>query len=595
MLVTVKNFEEVMSFLQGKELLTCDTETNFCELQQDRYLIGIAILGVDETTGKERSFYFPYRHENDLKLNEDDVNLPEKLLLPVVDLVQTHKTIWHNGKFDLRQLAQEGLDADSIFYYDTLLLSFMENENKFSHELSSLGKLVGEKKLGKELDEIAKNLGNGDKAKGWVKIPPTVMGKYAEEDVLITWKLFKLFFSRVEKDEQLSLYPREVKIAHLIRRIEDIGVLIDRSEAEKLAAQTQLDLKELHRKLGFDPMKPSELAHRLYALPPEGLGFQPEAFSSRRSKEFAQGIPTMNEETLSRLEHPVVDDVLTYRGKLKALSTWYLGFLEKMGHDDRLHPDFKQHGTKTTRWSCANPNLHQLPRDTENTPVKKLLRATPNYQLWEFDYSQVEFRLGAVYAECYTILNTYRQGGDVHKITAQNIGAYRKFPQEPDQARYVGKQTNFLTIYGGGAKVLKKQLWRDAKIDLPQSECKIILDKFHKAYPEFRDIMAKVERSALRRGYIKLWNGRKRHFSEDYECRKAYNSLVQGGAAQIMIESMLELEKAGFRLVSQVHDSVWIEIPEDEVETQIPKIKEIMEWPSDSFDCPFPVDAKRLA
>lgn len=592
---TEEHLELALQALRQAKLVTADFETNYCNFQADRFILGLAFLcPVGE---QEHFFYLPVGHKHDESIFKVSNCLPEWMDKVLSELAEK-KTIWHNGKFDLTQINywfEESPVTDSWFFYDTMLMSHMTNENKYSHSLYDLGKLVGEKKLGKELNEIAKNLGNGNIAEGWEMIPPDVMGFYAEEDIRITWKLFKLFFPELKKQELEELYKRACRVSHIIRKMEDRGVLVDRELCQELSRQTQLRLQELEQGFGFEPGKPAQLAHKLYALPPEGLGFQPEAYSKRKSKEFSRGLPIMDEKVLSRLNHPLVEQVLEWRGLSKAESTWFGGWQGKIAPDGRIHPTFKQHGTVTSRWSCENPNLQQLPRDVESSPVKKLLRATDGYELWEFDYSQVEFRLGSVYANCSTILNAYREGLDVHKITAQNVGAYNQFPENPDFARYVGKQTNFLTIYGGGPDVLKMQLWRDAKIDLSRAECKKILDAFHEAYPEFRRIMAKCKNVAEAQGYIQYWNGWRRHFFESYECSKAFNSLVQGGAGHIMMESMIMLDDLQYRIVCQVHDSVWIELEKDRVEEDVKKITEVMNWPSEKFGCPFPVDSKKLA
>lgn len=229
------------------------------------------------------------------------------------------------------------------------------------------------------------------------------------------------------------------------------------------------------------------------------------------------------------------------------------------------------------------------------TNVKSMIGAPDGCEVWEFDYSQVEFRLAVVYVECKKFADALHNGADIHAMTAQKVGAYEAFPTDPDKARYVGKQANFLIINRGGPKVLQKQLWDNARIDLPIPLSKSFLREWHSEYPEFETFASKVERAAQQRGHIKLWNGRKRHLPDPQDCRKAFNSLIQGGASQIMQESMLELDAYGFELIAQVHDSVWIILKKEHVEEHVSKIKEIMQWPTVDFKLPFPVDAKKLA
>lgn len=606
MLVTESTFEQSLEWLKQCNLLSCDTETNWCKFQSDRHLIGIAILG--SVDGERKSFYFPYRHRNDMVMFDGDTNLPIELLAPVLGLIQEKKTIWHNAKFDLRQLEQEGFNTEGYFFYDTMLISQYENENKHSHELFQLGPLVGERKLGTEIDELAVALGGGGKnaaekdaakTKGWDKIPPSAMAKYAEVDVLIPWKLFKLMWPAVKQEEQDKLYSeQEIQLNHAVRCMEDRGVGTSRLALLEKVEQTEREIQELQDSLGFEPSKPAQLAHRLYALPPEGLGFQPQSYSKRPSKEFAKGMPSMDSNILARLNHPDVEKVLRHRTLSKANDTYYQGWLDQLEPDERIRADFSQTGAVTSRWKCRRPNFHQLPRDDARMPVKSLLRAKPGYELWEFDYSQVEFRLGVIYVKSKFFRDGFISGIDVHKITAQNIGAYNQFPDDPNTARYVGKQANFLIINRGGPVVLQSQLWSNARLDVSIPTCKVFLDKWHDANPEWELFAKQAEAAAKERGFVKLWNGRVRHFNDSNfksKPRDAFNSLCQGGAAQIMNHSIILLHEAGYELVSQVHDAAWIEIPTDEVEREVPKVIEMMEWPTKDFDFPFTVEAKRLA
>jgi DNA polymerase-1 len=239
--------------------------------------------------------------------------------------------------------------------------------------------------------------------------------------------------------------------------------------------------------------------------------------------------------------------------------------------------------------------MQQIPRDVERTPVKRMLRAKRGYALWEFDYSQMEFRLGAIYAECTPILLAYEKGTDVHQLTSDRLGLESLTGLSKSEARYAAKQTNFLTIYGGGPAVLRYQIWRDARLDLPYHTAEEILDEFHKSYPEFRKIANKCESVARTRKYVKMWTGRRRHFDVVWKYKDAYNSIVQGGCAEIIFDSMIELEEQGFEIVSQVHDALWIEIPIESSEEDRARIRKIMEWPSEKFEIPFPVDEKQLA
>jgi DNA polymerase I len=585
-------FEHARTVLLDADVIAVDTETNWTDSWDLRQLMGISThCAIPENPNYDISYYFPFRHEHDENLFESR-NLPYSWLRDLSPAFERTDCIYvgHGFKFDFKVFEKEGISITGEVR-DTLLLSWMEDENKFSHELEELAKTVADKKLRKELKDIAKNL------HGWEKIPPEVMELYACGDARITYLLYKYFWQVLENQGIQHLYAGEEKKLRILTKMEQRGIQIDKDTAVRLSQEALAKMQETLDEFGYDPGKPAQLAHRLFSAPPEGLGLEPiGGYSSRKSKEFAPyGIPIMDANVLSRLNHPEALRVLDYRSWQKANSTWYEGWFNKVALDSRIHPEFKQHGTITTRLSCTKPNMHQIPRDIEKTPVKSMLRAKDGFELWEFDYSQIEFRLGVVYAECLPIIKAYKEGFDVHQLTSDRIGIQDLSGLSLQEARYAGKQTNYLTIYGGGPAVLIYQLWRDAKIQLAFYVAEEILEGFNETYPEFQRMRNKAEGVGKSRGYVKLWTGRHCRFQWPSQTKDAFNRLCQGGAAEIVARSMIDLDEEGFEIVNQVHDSLWIEIPKDDSEQSRKRITTIMEWPGDQFDIPFPVDEKQLA
>lgn len=591
---TREEFLQARTTLLKADVIAVDTETNWTEDWDARELMGISFhCRLPENDDYELSFYFPFRHNHDRTLfAQHNENLPYEWLRDLSCVLERTDAIFvgHGFKFDFKVLEREGIFLTGTLR-DTLLLSWMDNENKFSHELNELAKLVGDKKDRAELKDIGKHLG------GWDKIPPEVMERYACGDARITFQLHEYFWPRIVEQGLAELYEKEERRLRILVKIEQRGVLIDKDTAVKLSEEARKAMQDTLDEFGYNPGKPSQLAHRLFGAESEGgLGLPIlGAPTKRRSKEFPSGLPNMSESVLSRLNHPEAMRVLDYRSWQKANSTWYEGWFKKVGKDSRIHPEFKQHGTVTTRLSCTKPNMQQIPRDIERTPVKTMLRATPGYELWEFDYSQVEFRLGAIYAECAPILEAYKNGADVHQLTSDRLKLEELTGLSQSDSRYCGKQTNYLTIYGGGPDVLIYQVWRDARLMLPYPTAEDVLNEFHRSYPEWKKIAKKCEGVARSRGYVKMWNGRRRHFDVVWKYKDAFNSIIQGGCAQIIFDSMEELDSEGFEIVSQVHDSLWIEIPIESSEADRERIRKIMEWPGEKFGIPFPVDEKRLA
>jgi DNA polymerase-1 len=589
------SFEAARTVMMDAEIMAVDTETTWIEDFEHTQLMGLAVhCPVRGRVGYEVSFYFPFRHQHNQGLFKED-NIPIEWLRELKPILEDSsiQQVYHNGKFDLEILHREGIEVKHMIW-DTMIMSHMCDENVFSHKLESLYQLhfgTDAAKEKKALREITKNLG------GWEKVPPQVMDVYACKDALMTWNLYKIFKLRMEQEDQLELYPAEEKFLRCLGEIERNGILIDIEMCCQLSRDAQARLVELQDSLGFDPMKPSQLAHRLYEVPPVGLGLLPVGLSKRTlhapitlaNGKTIKSIPIMDEPNLSRYSDPVVSDVLEYRGLVKAISTWYDKFPPIADTQGRLHANFKQHGTRTSRLSCELPNLQQIPRESlDSAPVKKVFRARPGYELWEFDYSQIEYRLAGVYAEEEAIIEGYRSGVDFHTLTANRMGVDRNS---------VAKHVNFAISYGSGPNGLVETFWKLGRKVITYDEAKDLIDSFWDNYPKLQQVVKYTEQVARTRKYIKMWDGRRRRFRFPTEAHKGFNSLIQGGAFRIIhqgIRNIHEIPDREFFIVNQVHDSVWAEIPVDNADVCKKQIKDCLEWTGDKFVLEFPTEEKRL-
>lgn len=582
---TPDDFAQLKSALNSATLIGCDTETRKTADWLERTIMGIS-FSVEKGRSYE-SFYYPIDHRSTV---DKEVNLPVDWLddLPWED--PDKLWVFHNARFDLHKLEEIGIHIPLKNVEDTMLLAYIHNENEYSYELDSLGLKVGMKKV------PTKDVEN---AFGWDYIPRLIFEIYANQDTTIPLALYRLYAPQIHRDGLWDVYRWTVDVMDALRRVEACGIVIDYDEARRLSEAAEADLSALRAHLGCDPMREQDLLRILYGVPTEGgLALPVLARSPKTSK------PLVNEQVLSRyaqeypLAKPVVESVLAYRGTLKLKSTYYDRFIRETDSSGRVHPQFKQHGTRTGRLSS---NYQQIPRDS---PVKGLFKAPFGYQLWELDYSQIELRTACVYAEVEEMIEAYREGIDLHDMTAKLIDSYSYFPDTEagkGHGRYVGKTTNFLLLYGGGPDKLRNTLWVEARMDIPLSICGKWAKGFHKTYPGFKRMLNKAKRTADRRGYVKLWNGRLRRFHTGPKVsnsKDAWNAIVQGGCASIMLDAIVQIEHSGLesQVVNTVHDSIWVYIPEDKVDSEIKHLESIMRAkPEELFEIPFKVDAKRLA
>lgn len=586
------SFDKAIQFLSTCTEVGFDTETTWTDAYDDKHIIGLGFYSGG--TG----YYLPFRHEHDSSFFGDK-NLPEEWLFDLAVLFDDPDKLWiaHNYGFDKNMVEHEGLKIAGKFFC-TMVTAHLINENLFNYELDRIGAHYA----GATKDDISKV----QKAYGkWEAIPPVVMGKYCVQDTKLAYDLKHILEPQLIAEGVKQLWEDEdSKYCNVLSKVVDHGILLDRDQAFALELSALARMLEIQELLGFRPSKSGELAHSLHGAPEVGgLGLSPQnGLSKRKTKEFPHGLPNLDVVALSmlRLESisdqakQVIDLSLEFRSLQKGASTYYRGLQNRTSFRTGLvHPILKQHGTVTGRLSG---DMQQIPRDITKYPVKKLFKSLPGYELWEFDYSQIELRFAVIYSRCESMGRMLINGDDIHRNTAEMIGAWEQLPNR-DEARQIGKVSNYLLGYLGGPVILQHTIFHDTKILTTIEQCTEWHRGFHETYPEFRTKAYEVIKSAETHGYIKLWNTRKCRYPWKSKCGAAWSHLIQGGCGQVMKHTMLRLDSnTDFigQMVSQVHDSLWIYLPEQEVETQKKIIVDIMEWPSEDLNFPFPIDCKRI-
>jgi DNA polymerase-1 len=469
--------------------------------------------------------------------------------------------VFHNAKFDIHVLRRVGIQIPEAFnFYDTMLMCHLINEEEFNFSLQAMaGKYLG---ASKEV-ELARAMKKDMK---WEETPAWAMARYAERDAKATYDLYLALKPRFEEFE--NYWEREREFLLLLQGMETRGVQVDLEMAHKLKDMCEDRLLKIQAELGFNPNKRKELHGKLFDPPPMGIGLKVK-------NRTPGGQPKVDTKFLETTNHPVAGLLLEHSETKKQLTSYYNSYIRLCEGYGRIHPSFKQHGTRTGRLSCADPNMQQIPRES---PIKKLFLTEPGKQLWEIDFRNIEMRLAAVYSGEPSLLNTFANEGDVHQLTADLLGISRQH----------AKTVNFLIIYGGGARALSAQI-RES-----ESKCKDILDDYRKAYPNLFARMRQCTQAAENNdGVVRLWSGRKRHFRTSFDYHKAFNSIIQGGAFEIVKESMLRLQAVGFDIRNQVHDSVWLMVDNED---QVIEAERVMtDWTEPAFKLRFSTDRKRLA
>lgn len=306
--------------------------------------------------------------------------------------------------------------------------------------------------------------------------------------------------------------------------------------------------------------------------------------------------------------------VQEYRRWGKIQSTYLDGYLRHISEaTGRIHPDLLPLGTETGRFASRNPNLQNMPRKG-NDPVgiRSMLMAPEGCVLLSLDFSQIELRVGAFYCRDDKMLQTYREGGDIH---AQTTSVIYHIPVEqaadkdnPDykERRTIAKNCNFGVFFGLFPRGLQRTLKFKAGLDTSLGECEKIISNLKAGYPQLTVWQDVVKRQAAVRRYSETWLGRRRYLpgmaSEDWGKRSfaercAMNTPIQGTAADILKLALARLvaklpETPWLRPLLQIHDELVFELPADKVEEAAALIRDCMEaQPFSEFDVPIVAEA----
>ncbi|WP_428562707.1 MAG: DNA polymerase I [Solidesulfovibrio sp. DCME] len=331
---------------------------------------------------------------------------------------------------------------------------------------------------------------------------------------------------------------------------------------EKLAAMEA----EVHRLAGrpFNPRSSQQLGEILFGE----LGLAPKA-------KTPGGAASTSQEALERLagSHPLIDRILEFR-KLEKLRSTYLDPLPKLADAaGRIHTTFNNLATATGRLSSSNPNLQNIPiRGDLGRRMRQCFVAAPGKALVAADYSQIELRVLAHLSGEPALLSAFAAGADIHARTASLLFDKPEAAIGPDERRQA-KTINFGLLYGMGPQKLSRDL--GIKLDA----AKAFIAKYFERLAGLSAFYDAVVEQARSHGYVTTLAGRRRPLPDidsrnsqlaSQARRQAINTVVQGGAADIIKMAMLAahadtaLAGYGATMVLQIHDELLLEAPEAE-------------------------------
>ena len=295
---------------------------------------------------------------------------------------------------------------------------------------------------------------------------------------------------------------------------------------------------------------------------------------------------------------PLFKLVQDYRRWGKIKSTYIDGYAQHINTaTGRIHADLFPLGTETGRFAARKPNLQNMPRaGADDIGVRNFFIAPEGKTLLSLDFSQIELRVGAFYCRDERMLETYRDGGDIHDRTATVIYGEGKHDKEQ---RTIAKNVNFGTFFGLFPRGLQRTLKFKAGLKVTLEQCETIIENLKAGYPALTRWQDEVKTRARSDRYTETWPGRRRYLpgivSPDWGKRSfaercALNTPIQGTAADILKLALARIiaglpDRPWLRPLLQVHDQVDFELPADRVDEAIVFLKACMEAvPFPDFD-----------
>ena len=270
-----------------------------------------------------------------------------------------------------------------------------------------------------------------------------------------------------------------------------------------------------------------------------------------------------------RGDYPIVDDILEYRSVTKLRSTYAVGLCEAADEGGRVHSTFNQTVTVTGRLSSTEPNLQNIPIRTEMGREMRRFFIPENGDrvLIDADYSQIELRLLAHIAGDQTMINGFKSGEDIHRITASQVFGV-PMDRVTSELRKRAKAVNFGIVYGIGGYSLAMD------IGVSKKEADQYIKSYFEKYPAISTYLTDIVDQAKKDGYVETVFGRRRYIPEltsskamlrAFGERVAMNSPIQGSSADIIkmamvaVSKRLKEENLDAKLILQVHDELIIE------------------------------------
>ncbi|WP_445116428.1 DNA polymerase I [Acinetobacter sp. WZC-1] len=569
-ILTQADWEQFFARLNSAKRFAIDTETTSLDYRVAEMVgFSVAFDAMD-------AYYIPLAHDYEgapEQLNREQILAQIK---PILENAGIEK-IGHHLKYDAHIFENHGIHLQG-WYFDTMLASYVLNAVVTRHGMDDVAR-VYLSHLTTTYEQVA---GKGAKQKSFNQIEIETAAHYAAEDAHVTWRLYEVLDHKLKQIPELShiLHHIEMPVASVLATMEENGIELDLGFLDQLSVDFANTIQNLENQIieiageSFNVGSPKQVGEVLF----EKLGL-------KGGKKTATGQYSTSEAILEKIDHPITQLIIEYRGLTKLRSTYTEALVKQANPDThRVHTSYHQALTATGRLSSTDPNLQNIPiREEIGRQIRKAFIAPQGRVLLAADYSQIELRLMAHFSQDDALVDAFKNGQDVHRRTASEVLGVALENVTSDQRRQA-KAVNFGLLYGMSEFGLIRQL------GFTREESQNYIKQYFHRYPGIYEYMQRTRQVALEQGFVETITGR-RLYTPDIDARNmmvrkgaeraAINAPLQGSAAEIIKMAMIEVNKIlpsnQAKLLLQVHDELVFEVDAAVANTLTSKIAEVMQ------------------
>ena len=565
---------DLVGRLKTSNMFAVDTETTSKDPMQAK------LVGLSFSMEPDEAFYIPLAHDYPDVPDQLALKTVLNLLKPVLENPGIKK-IGQNIKYDWMVLKRHGINLAGVVF-DTMLASYLINPSKRAHNLDQIALDFLDHKTITYQDVT----GKGKKSVSFAQVSLEKAGPYSCEDADITLMAYHVLKPMLEDASLVQLLKKvEMPLVPVLMKMEMTGVCVDKKKLRNLSASFGNQLKRLESRIyliageEFNIRSSQQLGHILF----EKLNLPVQ----KKTKKKTAYSTDVNVLTALADKHELPELILRHRTLAKLKSTYTDALLDLVHPEtERIHTSYNQTVTATGRLSSSDPNLQNIPiRTDQGMEIRRAFIPRDGWILVSADYSQIELRILAHYADDEILIKAFKDDEDIHTRTATEV--FQVFPSFiTPELRRQAKVINFGIVYGMSPYGLSKEL------DISRKMAKTYIDNYFARYKGVKRFVDQTISTARNTRKTSTLLGRIRHLPDinsanktvrEFAERTAINTPIQGTAADLIKIAMINVDAAfserGLKtaMLLSVHDEIVFEVPPEELETVKKLIKEIME------------------